>query len=334
MMKDNIYKMKEASREYRLDNQYELTKNVLEYIKDRIKANESEIINLINLQKEDITYEDIFSIINKEIEDDDTYKKYAKLKINKEKFLSTCIAMPIGVIAIEVYDTQEVIKWYIKAIKSRNAIAISDVEYAEDNVKSLVLLIIKEALKKFGISENLIMLLPYDECFYEYFDKVIYTYDDNGNHLEIAKIEEKAKTEKLYVYLEEESFKDEATKNRNAIMVTGNIDEVIENINQKKSKGAVIYTKDVNKAYTFINLVNSQNVFVNANLENCQDTIRKDQLLYEYKNIIIPIPQEVTKEIMHNSENDENNKSEEKAIIVKEKGILEKIKEFLRKLLK
>ena len=334
MMKDNIYKMKEASREYRLDNQYELTKNVLGYIKDRIKANESEIRNLINLQKEDITYEDIFSIINKEIEEDDTYKTYAKLKINKEKFLSTCIAMPIGVIAIEVYDTQEVIKWYIKAIKSRNAIAISDVEYAEDNVKSLVLLIIKEALKKFGISENLIMLLPYDECFYEYFDKVIYTYDDKGNHLEIAKTEEKAKTEKLYVYLEEESFKDEATKNRNAIMVTGNIDEVIENINQKKSKGAVIYTKDVNKAYTFINLVNSQNVFVNANLENCQDTIRKAQLLYEYKNIIIPIPQEVTKEIMHNSENDENNKSEEKAIIVKEKGILEKIKEFLRKLFK
>ena len=334
MMKDNIYKLKEASREYRLNNQYELTKNVLGYIQDRIKANESEIRNLINLQKEDITYEDVFSIINKEIEEDDAYKRYAKLKINKEKFLSTCIAMPIGVIAIEVYDTQEVIKWYIRAIKSRNAIAISDVEYAEDNVKSLVLLIIKEALKKFEISENLIMLLPYDECFYEYFDKVIYTYDDVGNHLEVPKIEGKEKTEEMYVYLEDESFKDEATKNRNAIMVTGNIDEVIENINKKKSKGAVIYTKDVNKAYTFINLVNSQNVFVNANLENVQDTSRKDQLLYEYKNIIIPIPQEATKEVMHSSENDENNKSEEKAMVIKEEGMLEKIKEFLRKLFK
>lgn len=334
MMKDNFYKLEEASREYRLNNQYELTKNVLGYIKNRIKANESEIRNLINLQKEDITYEDIFNIISKEIEEDDSYKRYAKLKINKEKFLSTCIAMPIGVIAIEVYDTQEVIKWYIRAIKSRNAIAISDVEYAEDNVKSLVLLIIKEALKKFEISENLIMLLPYDECFYEYFDKVIYTYDDVGNHLEVPKIEGKEKTEEMYVYLEDESFKDEATKNRNAIMVTGNIDEVIENINKKKSKGAVIYTKDVNKAYTFINLVNSQNVFVNANLENVQDTSRKDQLLYEYKNIIIPIPQEATKEVMHSSENDENNKSEEKAMVIKEEGMLEKIKEFLRKLFK
>ena len=332
MMKDNIYKLKEASREYRLNNQYELTKNVLGYIQDRIKANESEIRNLINLQKEDITYEDVFSIINKEIEEDDAYKRYATLKINQDKFLSTCIAMPIGVIAIEVYDTQEVIKWYIRAIKSRNAIAISDVEYAEDNVKSLVLLIIKEALKKFEISENLIMLLPYDECFYEYFDKVIYTYDDVGNHLEVPKTEEKEKTEERYVYLEDESFKDEATKNRNAIILTGKIDEVIENINKKKTKGAVIYTKDVNKAYTFINLVNSENVFVNANLENVQDTIRKDKLLYEYKNIIIPIPQEVTKELMHNSENDENDKSEEKALVVKEEGILGKIKEFLRKL--
>lgn len=334
MMKDNFYKLEEASREYRLNNQYELTKNVLGYIKNRIKANESEIRNLINLQKEDITYEDIFNIISKEIEEDDSYKRYAKLKINKEKFLSTCIAMPIGVIAIEVYDTQEVIKWYIRAIKSRNAIAISDVEYAEDNVKSLVLLIIKEALKKFEISENLIMLLPYDECFYEYFDKVIYTYDDVGNHLEVPKIEGKEKTEEMYVYLEDESFKDEATKNRNAIMVTGNIDEVIENINKKKSKGAVIYTKDVNKAYTFINLVNSQNVFVNANLENVQDTIRKDDILYEYKNIIIPIPQEVKNEIIHNSEEHETNKNEEKALVVKEEGVLGKIKEFLRKLFK
>lgn len=334
MMKDNMYKLKEASREYRLNNQYELTKNVLGYIQDRIKANESEIRNLINLQKEDITYEDIFSIINKEIEEDDAYKRYAKLKINQDKFLSTCIAMPIGVIAIEVYNTQEVIKWYIRAIKSRNAVAISDVEYAEDNVKSLILLIIKEALKKFEISENLIMILPYDECFYEYFDKVIYTYDDVGNHLEVPKTEEKEKTEERYVYLEDDSFQDEAIKNRNAIIVTGNIEEVIENINKKKTKGAVIYTKDVNKAYTFINLVNSENVFVNANLENIQDTIRKDKLLYEYKNMIIPIPQEVTKELMHNSENDENDKSEEKALVIKEEGILGKIKEFLRKLFK
>ena len=75
MMKDNIYKLKEASRDYRLNNLYELTKNVLGYIKDRIKANESEIRNLINLQKEDITYEDIFNIISKEIEEDDSYKR-------------------------------------------------------------------------------------------------------------------------------------------------------------------------------------------------------------------------------------------------------------------
>ncbi len=332
MMKNNFYKLKEASKEYRLNNQYELTKNALEYIRDRIKANENEIRNLINIQKENITYEDIFEIINKEIEEDDLYKRYAKLKINKEKFLFTCIAMPIGVIAIEAYNTQEVIKWYIRAIKSRNAIAISDVEYAEDNVKSLVLLIIKEALKKFEISENLIMLLPYDECFYEYFDKVIYTYDDEGNNLEAPKMGGKEKTEEMYVYIEDKSFKDEAEKNQNAIIVTGKIDEVIENINKKKTRGAVIYTKDANKAYSFINLVNSENVFVNASLENVQDTIRKDELIYEYKNIIIPIPQEETNELINDIENDENNKSKEKALVVKEEGILGNIKKFLRKL--
>ncbi len=49
MMKNNFYKLKEASKEYRLNNQYELTKNALEYIRDRIKANENEIGNLINI---------------------------------------------------------------------------------------------------------------------------------------------------------------------------------------------------------------------------------------------------------------------------------------------
>ena len=55
-------------------------------------------------------------------------------------------------------------------------------------------------------------------------------------------------------------------------------------------------------------------------------------ILYEYKNIIIPIPQEATKELMYNSVNDENDKSEEKALVAKEERIFGKIKEFLRNL--
>ena len=327
MMKDNFDKLKQASKEYVLNNKYELTEDLLEYIKERVRENEKEIKEVIDIQKENITYEDIVNVIDNEINEDNDYKKYAKLKINNEKFLSTFIAMPIGVIAVEAYETKEVIKYYIKAIKSRNAIAISDVEYGENNVKTLILIIIKEALKKFNIKEDLIMLLPYEECFYEYFDKVIYTYDKEGKNLETPKVEEKERTNELYVYIEDSSLEEEARKNQNAIILKGNVDEVIEKINEKKTKGAVIYTKNANMAYKFINLVKSQNVFVNTNLENIEKPTRKDGLLYEYENIIIPIPQEVKKEIINEIKNKET------SLIVKEKkGILEKIKHFLEKI--
>ena len=39
-------------------------------------------------------------------------------------------------------------------------------------------------------------------------------------------------------------------------------------------------------------------------------------------------------EIIHNSEEHETNKNEEKALVVKEEGVSGKIKEFLRKLFK
>ena len=327
MMKDNFYKLKQASKEYVLNNKYELTEDLLEYIKERVRENEKEIKEVIDIQKENITYEDIVNVIDNEINEDNDYKKYAKLKISNEKFLSTFIAMPIGVIAVEAYETKEVIKYYIKAIKSRNAIAISDVEYGENNVKTLILIIIKEALKKINIKEDLIMLLPYEECFYEYFDKVIYTYDKEGKKLETPKVEEKERTNELYVYIEDSSLEEEARKNQNAKILKGNVDEVIEKINEKKTKGAVIYTKNANMAYKFINLVKSQNVFVNTNLENIEKPTRKDGLLYEYENIIIPIPQEVKKEIINEIKNKET------SLIVKEKkGILEKIKHFLEKI--
>jgi hypothetical protein len=108
--------------------------------------------------------------------------------------------MPVGVIAVEAYDTLEVIKYFIRAIKSRNAIVISDIEYDDTSIKFLILEIIKEALTKFGIDKNLIMILPYEECYYDYFDRVIFTYDKYGKFLSKLKIQEKESPNK-YIYI-------------------------------------------------------------------------------------------------------------------------------------
>lgn len=342
MMVDNFDKLKKASEKYILNDTYNLTENILEYIENRIVSNEQEIRELIEVKKHtnesEISFEEILQIIKEEKEKDRRYKNYSKLKINEQKFLSSSIKMPIGVIAVEAFDTKEVIKYYIKAITTRNAIAISDVEYAEDNVKSLILLIIKEALNKFEIDENLVMLLPYDECFYEYFDEVIYTYDKQGNLLEIPNIDKKEYSNKLYVYLEDASLETEAAKNKNAEIITGEFEEVMQKIN--RAQGATIYTRKGEIAYKFVNLAHCKNVFVNTNLENMQNPQIIDDMFFEYRNIIIPIPQEqVAVEKIDIEQKQDESKTEQVVqsnediwITVKKESIFEKIKAFLRKL--
>ena len=323
MMKDNILKLKNAYADYNLNNTYKITEDLLKYILERINANKKEIEDLIKIRKEQVTFEEICSVVKAEIEDEVKYKNYKKMQINKIGFLSTSILMPIGIIAVEAFETKEVLKYILRAIKSRNALAISDVEYDERCVKFLLLEIIKEALIKFKINPDLIMILPYEECFYENFDKVIYTYDEDGKTLEKNKYNARKKSDDLFVYIQDGSLYDNAIKdNKDAKIVDGEFDEVINQINEKKSLGAVIYTTDSNLAYKFINLVHSQNVLVNASLENAEKTPDSIQEMYEYKNIIIPIPKEEKKEI-EDSKLKETKKENKKLEETKE----EKVKE-------
>ena len=289
MMRDDIRLLKKSNRNYLLDNKFEVSKDILKYIESRIIADRKEIEELIKLTKENLTFEQILSLFE---EDNEIYKNYRNLVINNG-FLSVEIDMPVGVIAVECYDTLEAIKYFIQAIITRNAIVISDVEYSEYNIKSLILLIIQEALKKFGIDENLIMILPYEECYYEYFDEVIYTYDSEGVLLEEPKIERKEYGTKNYVYIHSQNLKDEALKNENAEILEGDFEEVINKIGKENS--AVIYTDSTEIAYKFINLINCKNVFVNTNLENAKEFEGTENIFYETKHIIIPIPKKEEK---------------------------------------
>lgn len=335
MMKNNIEKLRIASNGYRLKDDYQITEDLLNYIKQRITANKNEIEDLIKLKKENENYLKIEEAINKEIEKDIKYKDYRQITINRDKFLSTTLLMPVGVVAVEAYDTIEVIKYFIKAIKTRNAIAISDAEYDEQSVKFLVLEIIKEALKKFDIDENLIMILPYEECFYEYFDKVIYTYNKKGMKLRQNGYRKKENTDKKYIYIEDDGPEQEALQDNQSEekeILHGTLEEVVEEINNSNGMVVSIYTKSAENAYKFINLVNSQNIFVNAGLENAKKTEESQYELYEYRNIIVPIPD--TNEDKKIENNIDKNENEEKKLVVVNRTILEKIKEFLRGIFK
>lgn len=335
MMTDNVSKLRNATNNYRLNNNYQITENLLKYIQERIIANKNEIEELIKLKEEKYKYEDIKNTIDEEIDKETKYKDYRRMYINKEKFISTSLLMPIGVIAVETFDTIEVIKYFIRAIKSRNSIAISDVEYDEHNVKFLILEIFKEALKKFGIDQNLIMILPYEECFYKCFDKVIYTYDETGKTLIDNRYENKEESKIKYIYIEDKGLEEIAKRdNNNGEIVYGNIEDVIEKINTTYSQGATIYTSNSQIAYKFINLVHSKNVMVNASLQNVEDIIKASNEMYEYKNIILPIPRELSEEIKKEVEQQTIEEVSELSLAKINEGVLEKIKRFFRKIFK
>lgn len=332
MMLDNISKLKNATNNYILNNNYKVEENLLKYIQQRIIANRNEIEELIRLKNEKYQYEDIKNKITEEIEQKTEYKNYRRMYINQEKFISTSLLMPIGIIAVETFDTIEVIKYFIRAIKSRNSIAISDVEYDEQSVKFLILQIFKEALKKFGIDSNLIMILPYEECFYKYFDKVIYTYDKTGEKLPENKYDSKKESEKIFIYIEDKKLEEIAKKdNTEGEILSGNIEEAIEKINETYSKGATIYTSNSESAYKFINLIHSKNVMVNTSLQNIKDTIKSPNEMYEYKNIIFPIPRETVEEIKKEFEQQLIEEKGELSIVEVNESVFEKIKKFLKK---
>ena len=334
-MINDISKLRKATNNYRLNNSYEITENLLKYIQERIIANKSEIEELIKLKKEKYKYEEIKKAVDEEIKKKIKYKDYRRMYINKDKFISTMLLMPIGVIAVEAFDTIEVIKYFIKAIKSRNSIAISDVEYDEQSVKFLILEIFKEALKKFGIDQNLIMILPYEECFYKYFDKVIYTYDETGKTLIENRYDNKEESDQKYIYIEDNELEENAKRdNTDGEIVYGNIEEVIEKINTTYSQGAVIYTKNSQMAYKFINLVHSKNVMVNTSLQNVEDIKKSANEMYEYKKIILPIPRELMEEIKKEVEKQSTEETSELSLVKVNERIFEKIKQFFRRIFK
>lgn len=330
-MKNNLEKLRMAANHYRLKNDNQLTENVLVYIEQRIQANQHEIEELIRLKKETVMYSKIHEMIKHEMEEDVKYKAYKQLEVNEQKFISTSLLMPIGVVAVEAYDTIEVVKYIIRAIKTRNAIAISDAEYDEQSVKFLILEIIKEGLKKFEIDENLIMILPYEECFYSYFDKVIYTYNKQGKHLRQNGYEKKKATNKKYIYIENEELKEiglQDNRDEEKEIIQGSVKEAIEKINEVPAMAAAIYTKDAEKAYHFINLVNSQNILVNTSLDNAKEAEKSQYELYEYRNILLPMPKTEKKEEYLEIEKETK---QETSLQVVNKTIFEKIKDFLKK---
>ena len=201
---------------------------------------------------------------------------------NKNGFVSSSYKTSIGVIKLFENETLTVIKELLECIVSKNAIVICDSEYNEYDLKNYILMLIKNTLTKYNLDSNLVEINQVDDEF---------EYDLKINKDTIIT---KPTSEIIYLYLEDDYFNENILYEKQLLenkkykveIIKGNIDEVIKKTNKNKINKTAIYTQSREKAYKYINLVHSENIYVNATLLNEQQSKTTNNLKYMYKNVM------------------------------------------------
>lgn len=283
-----IIKAKNAYQNYVLNSDYKLGEKIYSLIKERIKVNKEQIEKLIEINRVATTYSEIIEILEKEEKNLKDYKKTNIMSKIDNKFMFSQYQVPVGIISVKTNSFYVAIENIFKAVGTRNAIVVIEENYNEHSIENLILLIVQEALKKFNIDQNIIQIVNKEEIKEQdlkAFDIIV---------SEVGETLEKTETDKMYIYQEDEYFADivksEVEKlNSNGMQVEiliGEMEDCIEKINKNRAFGVCIYTKDRKKAYKFINLVNSENVFFNGTLLNAKKTNKISNMYLTLKNLV------------------------------------------------
>ena len=282
---------KNAYKTYNLDKREDISKDVLKYIRERLLSNKDLFEQLILITEEDVTFEEILHTFDEEVKKESDYKKEKRMKLNEYGFVSGIYSTSVGIIAVETASPLLIIKYFVSAIKSRNAIIISDMEFAEESIKSAFWIIFAEALKKFNIDSNIINIVPFEECNYELFDKIILTEENIIRDV-------KRFSNEVFIYIEDAFFEEEVQKEvdylreagKNPIVIRNNFEDTIEKINKNKAYASCIYTKNPKLGYNFINLVKTNNAFINSSIRSYgEDITEHENPLYMKKKIMFEL---------------------------------------------
>ena len=291
---EEIKLLNDAFRIYNLNDNPDLSKRVLDYILLRLIDNKENFEKMIEMLKVDMSFNDILNAFKEAYKENDYYKNNNNYKQGTD-YYSGVLPVPTGNIVVETNNVLDVIKYFVGGIKSRNTITISQTEYYELSLSNMVLIIFVEALAKFNISRNTLMIMPFEECFYEEFDEIIEIENDK------VSIKQKSFSDKNIIYIENHVFDSEIEKEKNRLknqnidfeIIEGTLESALEKIKNEKPKSVAIYTKNPNIAYDFITLANSQNVFVNSSLLNAEELNDKTNQFYYKKKIMYPSGKEI-----------------------------------------
>ena len=288
MLEKKFEKLNKAFEEYNLDEREELSGKILNYIRVRLEENKEELDILSDITK-DVSVDRLLEIFDNETSKPEIYKKEKVLKKLENGFVYGSYTTSVGNVAVETSSTIDVLKYFIYGIQSRNTITISDLEYKENDLKHAIHMIFSECIKSYGISEELISILPYEECYYDNFDLVI--------NLDENKVEKKKETEKLLIYKSNNKFENDIEREIAYLdkykmdyeIIAEDFEKAINKINSQKPIGAVIYTEDAEQGYRFINRIHSKNVFVNTSFAELDTKIEDlENALYMKKKIMYP----------------------------------------------
>jgi len=263
IVQEYILDARRAFRKYSINNTKDISNEVFSYILEKINENESKIKKIIEINNDNITFEEILNIIEKE-----------KNSINEFKLRNKEIGsyqVPFGVIGVVCNNVKQSIINILKAISTRNSIIILHNNYNKYSTEALVLLIVQECLKNFYIDYNIVQMFNKDEVELNKLDKVI---DDsnNSNNYEYSNI--------IYMYQEDDSFEEEIINEVNKLkniekynkyefkVLKGEFGSIINYINKNKPVAVCMYTNNSQKAYKSINWINTANIFINTGLKN------------------------------------------------------------------
>lgn len=276
-----ILNARSAFRKYVINNNKDISKDILNYIIEKLEENASKIRKIIKINKDIVTYNSILSIVQNEL---NYIEEFKQKNPNTE-----CYQVPIGVIGVECISIKNIVSNMVKAISSRNSIIILRENYNKYSTECLILLIIQECLKNFYIDDNLIQIIDSKEFDTSKLDKLIKLNND---------IICKEQNNSIYLYLEDTSFETDAIdeleklynnekyNDFNIQIIKGKFEDIIDFLNKETSYAVCMYTHNSPKSYKFINWINSKNIFINTGIRNCKNIEQNNNIYYTNKYVL------------------------------------------------
>lgn len=281
-VQEEILNARKAFRKYVINNNKNIAEDIFDYIKEKIQENETKIRQIIQINNDEISYEEILSLIEKEKNSINSFKLR-----NKQ---TGCYQVPLGVIGAVCTTSKDAIINILKPISTRNSIMVLHEKYSKYSTESLILLIVQECLKNFYIDDNIIQMFEKEEIDLTKLDKLIGIEENKDNC--------KKYINTIYIYQEDDCFEKDVInevdrfknldkyKNYEIKVIKGEFGNIINFLNKNKAFAVCMYTNNTQKAYKFMNWIDSPNLFVNTGINGCKEVKVCENNYYNYKYVL------------------------------------------------